>query len=65
MYFAAGVDKEKCKGCRLCIFACPEPNAIIFKPEEKKIVINTSRCKNCRLCIETCPFKAVSVVSMV
>lgn len=65
MYFAAEVDKEKCKGCKLCIFACPEPNVIIFDPKEKKVVIDAKRCKGCGLCIEACKFQAIAIAQMV
>lgn len=64
MYFAAEIDQDKCTGCKLCIFSCPEPNAIIFKPEEKKVVIDTKRCKGCGLCIEVCKFKAAAIVQV-
>lgn len=65
MYFAAEVDKEKCKGCKLCIFACPEPNVIIFNPEDKKVVVNAKRCKACGLCVEECKFKAITIVQVI
>jgi Pyruvate/2-oxoacid:ferredoxin oxidoreductase delta subunit len=62
MYFAAEVDSKKCKGCRLCIFACPEPNAIVFDEKNKKVIIDAKRCKNCMLCVESCPVKAIKSV---
>jgi Pyruvate/2-oxoacid:ferredoxin oxidoreductase delta subunit len=62
MYFAAKVDTEKCKGCKLCIFACPEPGAIIFDEENKKVIIDAKRCKNCELCVACCPIKAIKSV---
>ena len=65
MYFAAKVDKEKCNGCKLCIFACPEPNAIMFKSEEKKVDVAAEKCKACGLCIEVCPKEAMEVVNIV
>lgn len=64
MYFAAKVDKEKCIGCKLCVFACPEPNVITFNKEEKKIDINAPRCKACGLCIEVCPTEAIEIVNI-
>lgn len=64
MYFSAEVNKEKCKGCRLCIFSCPEPNAIIFQPQEKKVFVDTKRCKGCGLCVEACKFEALAIVQL-
>ncbi len=65
MYFAGEVDGEKCKGCRLCVFTCPEPNVVSFKKDAKKVVIDAKRCKGCGLCVEICPSKAVAIVSVV
>ncbi|MBU2495617.1 MAG: 4Fe-4S binding protein [Candidatus Omnitrophota bacterium] len=64
MYFAAEVEQEKCKGCKLCIFSCPEPNAIIFKPAKKKVSIDPKRCKACGLCLEACKFLAVTITQV-
>ena len=48
MYFSVKVDEEKCIGCKICIFTCPEPNAIMLT-ENKKVCIDTNRCKGCFL----------------
>lgn len=64
MYFIGEVDREKCKGCKLCIFACPEPNVITFNEKEKKVVIDVKRCKGCGLCVEICSLKAVAIVQV-
>lgn len=63
MYFAAKVNNEKCTGCRLCIFACPEPNAIKFYQESKVVGIEANRCKGCGLCVATCPKEALDINS--
>lgn len=58
----ANVKDEKCTGCKLCIFACPEPNVISFDPKEKIACIAPDGCKNCGLCLEVCPEEAMDLV---
>ncbi|OPJ54970.1 NADH-quinone oxidoreductase subunit NuoF [Alkalithermobacter paradoxus] len=49
--------EDKCKGCTLCVKACPV-NAI---SGERKALhsIDTNACVKCGACIEKCPFKAI------
>ena len=60
------IDSERCKGCELCVHACPQ--AIIKMTE----VINTKgyfyaevfdqpRCIGCRLCGIICPDLAIEI----
>jgi len=60
MYTAARIELEKCTGCRLCIFYCPEPNVLMLNGN-KKIVVNESRCKGCALCVGACTKDAIAV----
>ncbi len=50
---------DNCKGCGLCIKACPQ-NAISGKKKEKH-VIDEDNCIKCGACISVCKFDAVSV----
>ncbi|MDR3225106.1 MAG: FAD-binding protein [Clostridiales Family XIII bacterium] len=52
-----GIDviKEKCKGCELCIKACPF-DAIAMVD---KIAVINEKCTVCKQCIPACPFGAI------
>ncbi len=52
---AIQVVKEKCRGCKLCIKACPF-DAIIM---EDKLAFITEKCTACGQCIAACPFEAI------
>ena len=70
----AEVDREKCRGCGLCVKACPQ-NIIDLVPAEdsysprcsnhdkgaeaKKIC--SSSCIACRICEKACPSGAIAV----
>lgn len=58
MSHAISVIKEKCIGCKLCIYSCPEPNAIILM-KNKKVEIDEMKCKACYLCVSACPMGAL------
>jgi len=51
------IDSEKCKGCKLCIKACPfealymEGKLAVLKPEE---------CRACGACLDSCHFDAIT-----
>lgn len=53
---AIEVIREKCKGCAICVSACPF-GAIEMR--EKAAVI-VGGCTGCAVCIEKCPFGAIT-----
>ncbi|MEG6616303.1 4Fe-4S binding protein [Peptococcaceae bacterium 1198_IL3148] len=59
--------EERCKGCELCIAACPEDiivlaehiNAMGFHPAT---VTEQEKCKGCAMCARMCPDVVITVV---
>ncbi len=60
------IDKDRCKGCGLCIAACPN-QVLAFSGELNKSGYNVVRMKNpeacvgCAFCAQTCPDIAIEV----
>ena len=52
---AVVVSKKKCKGCKLCVAACPYGTIIM----QKKKAVLTEGCTNCGACIDSCEFDAI------
>lgn len=60
------IDKNQCKGCELCLRACPQK--IISMSKEITVrgyfyarVHDPSRCIGCRICALVCPDVAIEV----
>ena len=59
------LDRERCKGCGLCLELCPnqlfcrdsEPNTQGVYPVR---LTNAEFCLNCQRCVEICPDRALS-----
>jgi 2-oxoglutarate ferredoxin oxidoreductase subunit delta len=60
------IDRNRCKGCELCIGACPQSvlamstkiNIKGYFPAEVK---EPYRCIGCRMCALTCPDVAIDI----
>ncbi len=51
---------EKCAGCGMCVWVCPEGGIkIVEKEGKRRAVIDYDYCKGCLVCIKECPVKAI------
>jgi 2-oxoglutarate ferredoxin oxidoreductase subunit delta len=61
------IDKEKCKGCKLCIEVCPQKVLGMDGGVNKKGIQYISvqypdRCTKCGLCALVCPDCAIEII---
>lgn len=59
------VDIEKCKGCELCVVACPQGTIALSKNINKKgyhfMVKIKDNCTGCENCALVCPDAVITV----
>lgn len=60
------VDTEKCKGCELCVFTCPNEviklnDAINSKGYHYAFMAKPEECTGCSNCAIVCPDGVISV----
>ncbi len=53
------IDVEKCTGCMLCYFYCPDASIII--ENGKATSIDLKHCKGCGICAKECPAEAIAM----
>ena len=63
---AIKIDKEKCKGCMLCIKVCPQkaiqaPGKMNKKGQQYVAMKHPEKCTGCGLCFIMCPDCAISI----
>jgi 2-oxoglutarate ferredoxin oxidoreductase subunit delta len=59
-------QEERCKGCGLCVLACPKKGIIISdKLNNQGLTVacikEEDRCNGCALCAEMCPDVVIEV----
>ncbi|MDD5259044.1 MAG: 4Fe-4S binding protein [bacterium] len=60
------IAQNKCKGCELCILACPKKNIRLSQKMNKKgfhyvEIIDPDKCNACGLCFQVCPDVAIEI----
>ena len=60
------IEKNRCKGCTLCVTACPKQVLVMSKEINNKgyfysEVVNQPACNGCRFCAFMCPDVAITV----
>ncbi len=58
--FVPQIDVEKCIGCMLCYFYCPD--AAIIIEGERAVGVDLAHCKGCGICAHECPSKAITML---
>jgi pyruvate ferredoxin oxidoreductase delta subunit len=53
------IDTEKCDGCMLCYFYCPD--AAIVVEDGKAVSSDLEYCKGCGICAKECPRDAITM----
>jgi pyruvate ferredoxin oxidoreductase delta subunit len=53
------IDSEKCDGCMLCYFYCPD--ASIKVEGGKAVGVDLEHCKGCGICAKECPTDAITM----
>lgn len=64
------VDRDRCKGCGLCVESCPETiielgAGINVKGYHYAVQTDAGKCTACRMCALTCPDVAIKVLRRV
>lgn len=58
--FVPEIDVEKCIGCMLCYFYCPD--AAVIVDGGKAVAFDLAHCKGCGICAHECPTKAITML---
>ena len=61
------IDKERCKGCSLCIEVCPQGVLGLSDEVNRKghrfiVVKHPEKCIRCGLCFIMCPYCSIEIL---
>ncbi len=62
------INKDRCKGCALCVEACPKKLIVLsddlnkFNTNYAKYVDEEEKCVGCQMCAKSCPDIAICEV---
>lgn len=65
------IDRERCKGCTLCVAACPEKILAMSRSSFNRLGVpfaecfDESRCTACMSCAIMCPDMAIRIIRLV
>jgi 2-oxoglutarate ferredoxin oxidoreductase subunit delta len=66
MAFRLHIDKERCKGCALCVDACKQgllklARALNRRGQHYVEIGDAEACSGCRRCVTMCPDTAIEI----
>ena len=56
------INRDWCKGCRICIEFCPK-NVLEIDSADKATVARSEDCICCRICEHRCPDLAIEIIT--
>ena len=71
IYGAVTINTERCKGCNLCVVACPtkvlqlQPKEVNNRGSHYATAINTEACIGCASCATVCPDGCIEVYKVI